>query len=307
MICRHFLHPMEWLNYHHLFYFWNAARLGGISAASKALRLTHPTISSQIKDLESSLGEPLFERQGRRLELTPLGRVVFRYADEIFSLGRELMDTVKSRPTGHPLRLRVGITEVVPKLVVYALLQPAFDLDEPLRLHCTEDHHERLLASLALHELDVVLSDVPTTASDGVRAFNHLLGESGVSFVVVPSLARKLRSTFPDSLNEQPFIMPTPNASLHRMLTQWFARHDLRPRIIAEIEDAALVKVFGESGMGIFAVPTVIEKAVKDHYKVRVVGRTQEVTERFYAITMKRQLVHPAVVAISTAARSILF
>lgn len=298
---------MEWLNYHHLYYFWTAARLGGISAAGKALRLTHPTVSTQIKELETSFGESLLVRKGRGVEMTELGRVAFRYAEEIFSLGRELQETMKGRPTGHPVHLRVGITEVVPKLIAHALLQPAFALDESLRLHCVEDHHRRLLASLALHELDVVLSDVPVTAGDGVRAFNHVLGESGVSFVAVPPLARKLRRRFPESLDGQPFIMPTPNASLHLLLTQWFSRNEVQPTIVAEVEDAAFIKVFGQGGLGVFAIPTVIEKLVKRQYGVELVGRTDEITERFYAITMERRIRHPGVLAISEAARSELF
>lgn len=298
---------MEWLNYHHLYYFWTAARLGGISAASKALRLTHPTVSTQIKELETFFGESLLVRKGRGVEMTELGRVAYRYAEEIFSLGRELQETMKGRPTGRPVHLRVGITEVVPKLIAHTLLQPAFALDQSLRLHCVEDHHRRLLASLALHELDVVLSDVPVTAGDGVRAFNHLLGESGVSFVAVPPLARKMRRRFPESLDGQPFIMPTPNASLHLLLTQWFSRNDVQPTIVAEVEDAAFIKVFGQGGLGAFAIPTVIEKLVKRQYGVELVGRTDEINERFYAITMERRIRHPGVLAISEAARSELF
>lgn len=298
---------MEWINYHHLYYFWTAARLGGISAASRALRLTHPTISSQIKELERSFGETLFERQGRNIELTEMGRVAFRYADEIFTLGQELITTMRGRPTGHPIRLRVGITEVVPKLVAHALLQPAFDLGQELRLHCTEDHHQRLLTSLALHELDVLLSDVPVTASDGIRAYNHLLGESPVTFVAVPELASRLRDNFPQSLSHEPFVMPTPSASLHVALIQWFGRNDVHPRIVAEVEDAAFIKVLGQGGLGVFAVPNAIAKLVCEQYQVDVIGRSEEVKERFYAITMKRKLVHPGVVAISNAAKRNVF
>jgi LysR family transcriptional activator of nhaA len=298
---------MEWLNYHHLLYFWTVARTGGVSAAGAELRLAQPTISGQLRALEDSLGEKLFHRVGRRLELTEMGRVVYRYADEIFSLGRELMDAVHGRPTGRPVRLAVGVADVLPKLITYRLIEPALKLPEPVRMIIREDKPERLLAELALHELDVVLSDAPMSPTVKVRAFNHLLGECGVTIFGTKELAAKYRRTFPRSLDGAPLLLPTENTSLRRGLDQWFEQHDLRPMVVSEIEDRALLKAFGERGVGLFPAPTVIESEVRRQYGVAVVGRIEAVKERFYAISVERRLKHPAVVAICEAARQQLF
>jgi len=298
---------MEWLNYHHLLYFWAVARHGTITKASKELNLAQPTISGQIRTLEETLGEKLFVKSGRNLVLTDVGQAVYRYADEIFSLGREMMDTLKGRPTGKPLKLRVGITDVMPKLISHRLLQPALALDEEVQLVCHEDKTERLLAHLALHELDLVLADAPLDASIRVRAFNHLLGECGVSFFAVQGLWSAHRRGFPRSLNGAPMLLPTANTLLRRSLDQWLTKNDITPKVIAEFEDSALLKVFGESGAGIFPAATVVEKEICDAYGVRVVGRTEDVRERFYAITIERRLKHPAALAISAFARDQLF
>ena len=298
---------MEWLNYHHLLYFWTVAREGSLVAAGRVLRLSHPTLSAQIHALEDHLGEKLFVRVGRRLVLTEMGRVVYRYAEDIFSLGREMVDTVKGRSGGRPLRLDVGIVDVVPKLVVRRLMQPALTLPEPVRLVCYEDGYQRLLADLALHTLDIVISDAPVPPGSNVRAFNHLLGETGVSFFGTKSLARTYRPGFPNSLNGAPLLLPLEDLTLGRSLHQWFLRHDLKPRVVAEFEDSALLKVFGADGLGIFPAPTVIETDVSRQYGVQVLGRVPEVRERFYAISIERKLKNPAVVAISEAARHEIF
>lgn len=298
---------MEWINYHHLLYFWTVAREGGIVPASRALRLAHPTVSAQIRQLEDALGEDLFDRTGRRLQLTEVGRVAFRYADEIFSLGNEMLDVIRGRSTGSAVRLHVGVTGVVPKLVVRKLLEPALRLEEPVQLTVEEDTHERLLASLATHELDVVLADAPVPPGSAVRAFNHLLGECGVTFFAAPGLARKLAKGFPASLDGAPMLMPTAGTTMRRSLDAWFTARDVRPRVAAELQDAALVKVFGADGVGAFASPTVIEHDVVGRWGVRVVGRTEEVRERFYAISVERRLKNPAVLAISDSARTDLF
>jgi LysR family transcriptional activator of nhaA len=298
---------MDWLNYHHLRYFWTVAREGSLVAAGKVLRLSHPTLSAQIHALEDQLGEKLFVRVGRRLALTEMGRVVYRYAEEIFSLGRDMVDTVKGRASGQPLRLDVGIADAVPKLVVRRLLQPALSLPEPVRLVCYEDAYEKLLADLALHTLDIVISDAPVPPGSSVRAFNHLLGETGVSLFGTKSLASTYRRGFPKSLDGAPWLLPLENLTLRRSLNQWFDRHDIKPRIVAEFEDSALLKVFGADGVGIFPAPTVMESDVIRQYGVRVLGRAPEVRERFYAISVERKLKNPAVVAISDAARHEIF
>jgi LysR family transcriptional activator of nhaA len=298
---------MDWINYHHLLYFWVVAREGGLVAGGKVLRLSHPTLSAQIHALEANLGEKLFTKVGRKLALTETGRVVFRYAEEIFTLGREMVDTVKGRSTGQPLRLEVGIANVVPKLVVRRLLQPALGLPEPVRLVCYEESYEKLLADLALHTLDIVISDAPVPTGSSVRAFNHLLGETGVSFFGTSELVRAHKRGFPGSLNGAPVLLPLENLALRRSLNQWFDRNDIKPRVVAEFEDSALLKVFGGDGVGLFAAPTVVEDEVMAQYGVQLLGRVEEVRERFYAISVERRLKHPAVVAISDAARHDLF
>lgn len=298
---------MEWINYHHLLYFWTVAREGGLVAAGKVLRLSHPTLSTQIRTLENQLGEKLFERAGRKLKLTEVGRVVYRYADEIFSLGREMVDTVKGRAGGQPLRLDVGIANVVPKLVVRRLLEPALALSEPVRLVCYEDSYEKLLADLALHTLDVVISDAPVPPGSNIRAFNHLLGETSITIFGTTSLASQYRRGFPKSLDGAPMLLPLEDLLLRRLLNQWFDRAGVKPQVIAEFADSALLKVFGADGVGIFPASSVMEAEVKRQYGVAVIGRIPEVRERFYAISVERKLKNPAVVAISEAARHQLF
>jgi LysR family transcriptional activator of nhaA len=298
---------MEWLNYHHLLYFWVVAREGSIARATQVLRLAQPTISAQIRSLEGQLGERLFARQGRGLVLTEAGRTVYRYADEIFGLGRELLDVVKGRPAGRPARFSVGVADVVPKLVAHRLLEPALRLAGSLRLVCREDHAERLLAALALHEVDLVLSDAPIPPSVRVRGFSHLLGECGVVIFGAPKLAAARRRGFPRSLDGAPFLLPVEATSLRRALDSWFEARGMRADVIGEFEDSALLKVFGQAGRGLFAGPAAIEREICAQYGVRVVGRIPEVRERFYAISPERRIRHPAVAAITEAARDRLF
>jgi len=298
---------LEWVNYHHLLYFWVVAREGGLVPAGKVLRLSHPTLSAQIHALERSLEERLFTKVGRKLALTDMGRVVFRYADEIFTLGREMVDTVRGRPTGQPLRLNVGIVDVVPKLVVRRLIQPALSLPEPVKIVCYESTYDKLLADLALHTLDIVIADAPVPSTSSVRAFNHLLGETGVTFFGAPPLARRFKRGFPRSLDGAPVVLPIENTTLRRALSQWFQRQDVKPRVVAEFEDSALLQVFGADGLGIFAAPTVVQKEVCRQYGVAAIGHTAEVKERFYAVSVERRLKNPAVVAISDVAREELF
>jgi len=298
---------MNWLNYHHLLYFHTVAREGSVVRAAQLLHLTQPTVSGQIKTLEDALGERLFDRVGRRLVLTDVGRLVYRYAEEIFSLGRELMDVLNDRPSGRPFRLVVGVADVMPKLIVQLLLEPALALPEGVHLVCREDKTDRLLAALALHELDVVLSDSPMAPGLGVKAFSHLLGESGVTFLARKPLAGKLARRFPASLDQAPMLLPTENTALRRSLDAWFDAKGITPRVGAEFEDSALLKVFGERGLGVFPVPSVVEAEVCRQHGVAVVGRATGLVERFYAISLEKKLKHPAVVAISDGARRDLF
>ncbi len=298
---------MDWLNYHHLMYFWVVAREGSVAKACEQLRLAQPTISGQIRDLEKSLKTALFKRSGRNLVLTETGHTVYKYADEIFSLGRELQDTLKSRPTGRTMRFSVGVADALPKLIVHRLLEPAFRLIEDIHVTCIDGEPDRLLAQLALHELDLVLSDVPANPRLGFRAFNHLLGECGITFFGTDALAEKYCPGFPESLNGAPFLMPSGNSALRRSLDQWFDNLGCRPKIRGEFADSALLKAFGKMGDGVFAVHSAVELDVKRMYSVEVIGREDSLRERFYAVSIEKRLKHPAVVAISESARTKLF
>jgi len=298
---------MEWLNYHHLLYFWMVAREGGLAPAGKVLRLSQSALSGQIKRLEETLGQPLFERRGRKLEMTENGRVVYKYADEIFGLGREMLDTIRERPTSRALRLTVGISDVVPKLLVRTLLEPAFRHEGGLALTCKEDRFDRLLAELALDAVDVVIADAPVPPDASVRAYNHLLGESTVTLLAPAALAPAMRRSFPTGLDGARFLLPTPGCTLRRNLDAWFAEAEVRPLVVAEAEDSALLKAFAADGMGALFVPTVIAKIVAQRYGLVEVAEVESVRERFYAISAERRLVHPAVLAIRAAARNDLF
>jgi LysR family transcriptional activator of nhaA len=299
---------MDWLNYHHLLYFWSVAKQGSIVRASEELHLAHPTISGQIHRLEEVLGEKLFVRRGRNLALTDAGRVAFRYADEIFSLGREFVDTLKGRASGKPLRLVVGVADVLPPSLVRRFLEPAFRLGEPVQVICRADKSvQEFLAELALHSVDVVIADGPAAAGVPVRAFNHPLGDCGTTFFATARLAAKLRRRFPRSLDAAPFLMPGAPSTVRRSLEQWFESEDIRPRVVAEMDDSALGKELGEDGLGVFAAPAVIEAEILDRYRVRVVGRSEAVRQQFYAISVERKIKHPAVVAICEAARQDIF
>lgn len=298
---------VEWLNYHHLLYFYTVAREGSVTRASRVLRLAQPTLSGQIRKLEESLDEKLFVRQGRNLVLTDMGRVVYRYADEIFGLGREMMDTLRGRPSGRPARLVVGVADIVPKLVCHHVLETALRLEEPVQLVCREGKTDDLLAALAVQGFDLVITDAPLAPHVKVRAFNHLLGQSDVSFFAAPKLAGTLRRRFPRSLEGAPMLLPTENTSLRRSLDQWFEALDIRPEVVAELEDTALMKVFGQHGSGVFPAPSILGDEIRKQYGVRVVGTTSDVVERFYAITVERRIKHPAVAAITEAARDKVF
>lgn len=293
---------MEWLNYHHLLYFWTVAREGSIRAASDELRLAPSTISAQLKQLQEQLGHPLLKRTGRNLVLTEMGRTVYQYADEIFMIGRELMDFVHGRQDGRPRRLDVGVSGMLPKTVALKLLEPALDGDEPVHLVVREDRQAQLLAELALHQLDVVITDVPVGPDARVKAYNHLLGECGVVFVAPEDTAERYLDDFPRSLDAAPFLYPSSESAMRRMLDHWFEARDIHPIVAAEFDDSALMKAFGQSGMGVFAVPAIVVEEVERSYRVKRIGMAEGLVERFYAVSIERRLKHPAVAEIKRRA-----
>ena len=294
---------MEWLNYHHLLYFWSVAKHGTVAKACEELRLAQPTISTQIRLLEDTLGEKLFVRSGRYLALTEMGHVIFKYAEEIFSLGQDLMNTVKGRGSGKPIRLVVGIADAVPKLFAARLLKYAFKASRAVRVVCWEGKLDHLLADLAIHKLDLVISDTAAPPSIKVQAYSHSMGESGVTFFAHAKLVARYRRNFPRSLEGAPFLLPTSSAMLRRGLEDWFVKNNLQPNIIGEIEDSATLKAFGHEGYGIFPCPTVLEKEIRRQYQVEVVGRVDTVKQHFFAITVEHRLQHPIVMAIFESAR----
>ena len=299
---------MEWLNYHHLFYFWVVAKEGSIVAASGELRLAHPTIRAQLHRLEESLGRKLFERQGRRLVLTDFGRVAQRYADDIFSTGRELLDAARGDGLDKPTRLVIGVSDALPKSIVYRILEPAFGADAGINLICREDRStEAFLGELAMHTVDVVISDAPAQPGGAVRTFSHPLGECGTAFFAAPDLARSCRRGFPRSLDGAPFLLPGASSAMRRELEAWFDAVGARPRVVAEVDDAALAKVLGEAGRGVFVAPDVVEDEIKRRYAVELVGRVAEVRQRFFMISVERRIRHPAIVAMTEAARERVF
>jgi LysR family transcriptional activator of nhaA len=295
------------LNLKHLRYFWAVASHGSIARAAETLYLTPQTISGQLRDLEEQVGKKLFSREGRNLVLTETGRLVFSYADEMFRLGIELQDALAGHTPGSAMTIKVGVAMVVPKLLAFRVLEPVLQLDQPVRMICHEAPLVDLLADLSVHKLDMVLADSPVNPALNIRAYNHTLGESGISFFATAAHADALRTTFPHGLDGHPMLMPSSGSNLRRDLQNWFERNDINPRIVAEFEDRALMKAFGEGGGGVFTSPTAVEQDVLQKYGVRVIGRTDEITERFYAISAERRIKHPAVSAITEAARSKLF
>jgi LysR family transcriptional activator of nhaA len=292
------------LNHHHLFHFWTVVREGGVTRASEKLNVSQPTISGQLRELEDALGEKLLARSGRTVVLTDIGRTVYRYADQILGLDRELLDAVKGRPV-RPGKLAVGVAMVVPKLIAYQMLEPALRLPEPIQLDCVQERPERLLAELAVYGLDVVLADAPAPPAVKVRAYSHLLGECAVSIFGTERLAARHRRGFPRSLDGAPFLLPSEDSALRLSLEEWFQKQGIRPRVVGTFEDSALLDAFGQAGAGLFAMPAAIDSEVRRQYRVRRVGRIEAVRQRFYAITVDRKLRNPAVIAISERARAL--
>lgn len=292
-----------WLNYHHLLYFWTVAREGSVTKASRQLRLAQPTVSAQLKALEDSLGEKLLSREGRGVQLTEMGQIVYRYAEQIFNLGREMVQTVQRYPSGIALELRVGIADVLPKTIAYQLLEPALAGPEKVKVVCTEGTTDRLVAELAIHELDLVLSDAPLAPQRKIQAYNHLLGESEVGLFCVDKLWKQYHRGFPKSLNGAPFLLPLRSANFRRSIEQWFDAHGIAPDIIGEFEDSALIKVFGGAGKGILAAPLVSEDELRKRFDLRVLGKAESFSTSIYAISIERKIKHPGVVSICKNAR----
>ncbi len=295
------------LNMKHLRYFWAVASHGSIARAAEALYLTPQTISGQLRELEKQVGTRLFERDGRGLVLTETGRLVYSYANEMFQLGSELQNVLDGHTPGSALNIKVGIAMVVPKLLAFRVLEPVLKLPDTVRLICHEAPLVDLLAELAVHKLDVVLADSPISPGMNVRAYNHALGESGISFFAIPKQALELRQNFPKSLDGIAMLMPSAGSSLRRNLENWFERNEINPLVVAEFEDRALMKVFGESGTGVFTSPSAVEQDVLDKYGVEVIGRTEEIKESYFAISAERRIKHPAVSVITETARNKLF
>jgi LysR family transcriptional activator of nhaA len=295
------------LNYRHLHYFLTVAKSGGITRAGERLHLTPQTLSGQLSQFERQLGTPLFRRVGRRMELTEPGRLALSYAEEIFQVGAELEERLRGRSEERTVPFRVGIADVVPKSIAYRLLAPAMQLPEPVRLICREDRLERLLAELAIHRLDMVLADRPMPANMDIKGYSHPLGQCGVAFLASPALAAKLVGEFPANLDGAPLLIPGEDSALRAPLMRWLERRNIRARIVGEFDDSALMKAFGQAGCGVFPAPAATTGEVEGQYGTLSLGQTDDIQERFFAISVERRLTHPAVVAVSEGARRGLF
>lgn len=295
---------MEFLNYHHLRYFWVAAKEGGLTRAAEKLHVSQPSICTQIQALERTMGDKLLRRTSRGLALTEAGQKVFSFAEEIFSLGEDLMSTVKQHPTARPLRVNIGIADSLPKLLTFEMLKPIFHMEQVVQASCCEGKVPDLLAQLATFRLDVVLSDEPAPASGSHKTFNHLLGECGVSFCAEPKQAARLKRDFPASLRDAPALLPSPNSALRRSLEKWFRDKKISPHLVAEFDDAALVKVAAMDGLGFFALPSLVASEAVTRYGVQIIGHAPKCIQQFYAISAERRLIHPAVAAIIASAQA---
>ena len=298
---------MEWLNYHHLFYFWMTVKVGTMSGAADALHLARPTIAAQIKELEKSLGKKLLKKQGRGMVPTEFGVQIHKFADEIFSVGHELREFVKTGHTGNRKRFVVGLPDVVPKHIAFELLKPAFQTPDRPRTICYEGKLNDLLADLALHKIDLIISDAPAPPSAEFKLYTHKLGECGLSMLAVPSLAKKYKKGFPDSLTDAPVLLPTDHTVVRRSLDIWMEDREIFPEIVAEFEDSALLKVFGQNGEGIFPIPTAIENQIKKQFGVHLVGRIPEVKDKFFAISAEKRIQHEATQLVVKQAKNQLF
>src|SRR5215510_1324741 len=292
-------------NYQHLLYFWAVVRSGSLNRACEELSLSAPTVSAQLRTLEHRLGEKLLTKSGRTLVPTEIGKMVFRYADEIFTVGRELVDALEHRPSKRPLRLVVGIDDVVPKETAQRLIEPALRMEHSVRIVCREGTLERLAADLAVHEIDVVLSDAPLTPSLNVRAYSHHLGESAITWMSMPQIAAALRRGFPKSLDGVPVLLPTSDTAIRRAIDQWLARLDIHALVVGEFEDYGLLREFAHAGHGLIPVPSLQVDYFRELYGLVPIGIADGVSVQFYALSIERKIRHPAVAAIVQNAREI--
>ena len=298
---------MRHLNYNHLLYFWSAVREGGIAAAARSLHITPQTISGQIKLLERAAGGPLLEKKGRKVAATELGLTVFEHASEIFARGEVLQRLLQDSDFTSRRTVTIGISDVVPNLVAWRLLAPLMQIEQPYHVVCHGGALDSLATELAQHRLDLVVASSALSTSAGVRAFSHLLGECDISFFAPPALAARLRRNFPESMDEAPFLLPSPRSPNRRVFDAWFAQHGIRPRVIGEFDDSSLLKTFGKGQFGVFAAPSIIEEEVTRQCGVRVIGKATTAVAKFYALTTERRIRHPAVVELMERARTGLF
>lgn len=295
------------LNYKHLHYFWSVANEGSIVKAGEKLHITPQTISGQLSLLEQSIGNALFEKDGRGLKMTETGRLVKRYADEIFDLGRELNDVLRGSPAIGPAEFIVSAASALPKTIVQKIIQPGLKIDQDISLTSREGPVEDILADLAIHKVDMVLSDIPLTGALSIKAFNHKLGESGLTFFAATHLAKQYIDNFPQSLNLAPMLMPTPQYAIRQQVDNWLSERQIYPIVRGQFDDSALMKSFGQSGLGIFFMPSIIADEVCKNFDVEIIGQLDEITQKFYAISAERKVRHPAVAAICDNARHNLF
>jgi len=295
------------LNYKHLHYFWMVANEGSIARAADKLFITPQTISGQLSMLEERIGHALFDRVGRRLRLTETGRIVLRYADDIFGLGKELSDVLRGAPISGTSEFIVSAASGLPKTIVYKVLKPAISVSKDISLTCKEGPIETILGELAVHEVDMVLTDTPLTSAFSIKAYNHYLGQSTLSFFATPKLAETLSGDFPACLQDAPMLVPTKQYAIRQLFDKWCADNNVFPIIRGQYDDSALMKSFGKAGLGVFFMPSIIEKEVKNSFGLKVIGRSTSIKQKFYAISAERKVTHPAVSAICNTARDVIF
>lgn len=297
---------MKQLNYNHLQYFYAVAREGSVTRAAEVMHVTPQTVSGQLATFEDYIGAPLFERHGKRLEPNSLGQIALKYADDIFNLGSELSRTLASHDVGRVANFNVGIVDAIPKVMAFELLNDCFDSDSRFILECHEGELSSLLADLSINKLDLIISDQPLPIGVSVKAVNHYLGQSGVTFFARKADCEQYQTDFPASLHRAPFLMPGRKSAMHQQLVSWFVQSKIAPKVVAEFDDSALLKFFGQTGRGIFCVATAVERDVLAQFDVAIIGRVESVSDRYYGILPERKIKHPAVDTVLQSASNIL-